>query len=492
MIPKSTKSSGFNLVIYLVISGFIFTSCLTKENTTSAIVKIYPDSVIRDVSNFPVGINLDFFMDGGRFPRAEKTTAEALKEMGVRYLRYPGGEKSDLYLFSIPPYEKSQPSLARTGYLGDYPGMITDEGTFTYDPLDFDEFIDICHFMNAEPVLTVAADNYLHEVKKGEKYSSREDLIRNAAEWVRYANIGKKYGVKYWMIGNESWNSNNENSTVDIYAQDVIDFSKAMKAVDSAILIIPNGDSEDFFKTVLTKTGNHIDRICVSNYGIWDFVRGYKTYRDTSKCLIRPALIALNAMNKYASDEQKKKLKLIVSEFGTIDWLGHWKGTNDIGHAIVAFDMAGQLLNQPRIEFLCYWNTRWIENQEKPGVDHDAIDMNGNINPTGFSLLLWNRYLGKQLIKTHTDSNPIVYSTYSPDENKIFVYLINKTETPVSVKIDIENIRSASITKSFEYFGLTPDDMHPVWQPKEPGKHENSIDLKRLSITVLEMKIKKK
>lgn len=39
------------------------------------------------------------------------------------------------------------------------------------------------------------------------------------------------------MIGNESWNKNNVNSTVDMYAQDVIDFSKAMKAVDSGILI---------------------------------------------------------------------------------------------------------------------------------------------------------------------------------------------------------------------------------------------------------------
>ena len=48
------------------------------------------------------------------------------------------------------------------------------------------------------------------------------------------------------------------------------DFSKAMKAVDPSFLIISNGNSDQFFKTVMTKAGNHIDRICVSNYGVVD------------------------------------------------------------------------------------------------------------------------------------------------------------------------------------------------------------------------------
>lgn len=41
-----------------------------------------------------------------------------------------------------------------------------------------------------------------------------------------------------------------------------------MKAVDPSILVIPNGDSDEFFKTVINKAGNYIDRLCVSNYGV--------------------------------------------------------------------------------------------------------------------------------------------------------------------------------------------------------------------------------
>ncbi len=482
---------GFTLIPGLIISCFLLNSCDNKEDKDISCIKIYPDTLINYVSNRPVGINLNFFMDGGRFPVPEHTVTEALAKMGVRYLRYPGGEKSDLYLFSVPPYEESHPTLARTAGLRDYPGVISEENDFTYDPLDFDEYMVICRSLNAEPVVTVAADNYLLDVDKGEKVSSREDLIRNAVEWVRYANIKKKYGIRYWMIGNESWNNNNPNSTAGIYAHDVIDFSIAMKAVDPSILIIPNGDSDEFFKSVITHAGDYIDRICVSNYGVYDFINGYDTYRDSTKNLIWPAMTAIGAMQKYATAEQKGRLKVIVSEFGSIDWAGYWEGSNDIGHAIVTFDMAGQLLLQPQIEFSCFWNTRWIENESKPGTDHDALDKEGNINPTGQSLMIWNKFSGDQMIKAEGIRGVIAYSGFSPDEGKLFVYLVNKTEKPETVQLNIENFRSVSLINAWEYFGLTSDDMHPVWQAKEPGRRAEIVDLKGLSITVLEMKIRR-
>ena len=72
------------------------------------------------------------------------------------------------------------------------------------------------------------------------------------------------------------------------------------------------------------------------------------------------------------------------------------------GHAIVNFDMTGQLLLEPQIEFSCFWNTRWLNNEEQPQTDHDAIDSNGNINPTGYSLLIWNKFMGDKMIKSES------------------------------------------------------------------------------------------
>ena len=169
-----------NLLITATLVLSLFTSCAHKMGDAIAIT-VYTDSIVSDISNHPVGINLNFIMDGGRFPKAKKNVTEAVKELGTKYLRYPGGEKSDLYLFSIPPYEESHTSLARTIGLDDYPGVFKD-GEFVYDPLDFDEFMKVCRDIGAEPVLVVAADNYLRKPGKGERVSSREALIKHAAE----------------------------------------------------------------------------------------------------------------------------------------------------------------------------------------------------------------------------------------------------------------------------------------------------------------------
>ncbi|WP_303010509.1 hypothetical protein [uncultured Bacteroides sp.] len=478
------KTTGKLFLILVLITGIH--SC-RRELPDVATLAVYPDSVINDVSNHPLGINLNFFMDGGRFPNPEHTVTETLSDMKVKYLRYPGGEKSDLYQFGVPPYDKSQPAVCRTIGLDDYPGMFAADGSLVFDPLDFDEFMQICDTLGAEPVIVVAADRYLLPAEKGKRPAKRSELINHAVEWVRYANIKKKYGVRYWMIGNESWNNNNINSTADIYAQDVIDFSKAMKAVDPSILIIPNGDDEEFFKTVITKAGDYIDRLCVSNYGVFDFDRGYRTYSDSAKCLIWPARTALNAMNKYGTEEQLKRWKMIVAEYGTIDWAGLWKSANDMGHAIVTFDMTGQLLMEPQIEFSCFWNTRWIGN-ENSNADHDALDKDGNMNPTGVALKIWNSFLGTQMVRSESCDSVITYSSINRDRNKLFVYAVNKRGCISKVKFEIKPYESSSFVQMWEYFGTSPEDCSPVWQ-KVTDVDEKCIELKGYSITVLEYKL---
>jgi len=476
------------LLIQVLLTGILINSC--HNDNGLQVIQVYPDSVLNDVSNHPLGINLNFMMDDKRFPEAVRSVSEAVREMGMKYLRYPGGEKSDLYLFGKSPYDTPEPALARSVGLDDYPGMFTKDMSFVYDPLDFDEYIAVCRATGAEPVVVVAADNYLRPLKYGQWVSSREELLHHAVEWVRYANIKKKYNVRYWMIANESWNNNNVNSNADIYAQDVIDFSKAMKEVDPTVLIIANGAGDAFYKTVITKAGDYIDRLTVSNYGVYNFFRGYDTYRDTSQILIWPAINAIKAMHTWATPSQLNKLKMIVAEYGTIDWARLWDGTNDMGHAIVAFDMTGQLLQQKDIEFSCFWNTRWIENGEKPGKDHDAIDENGNLYPTGQALRIWGNFLGNQMIKSDTLRSIITFASYNPHSQELFAYLINKGEKTETIKIEIRNNKTELIQDAWELYGNGPEDINPVWQQIPRLKPGNPIDLRGTSITIIKMKIK--
>ena len=271
---------GRHGLLFLAFAVSTIFSCSEKPTDT---IIIYTDSIVTDVSRHPIGINLDYFMDGDLDLRRTRNTTEALKAMGVKFLRYPGGDKSDLNLFSVPPYDSARPSLARTGKgaVDDYANILKDYKDFKYDVLDFDEFISVCRTLGAEPVVVVPSDSYLKNFPPGCTFTGRADLIKHAAEWVRYSNIKKKYGVKYWMVGNECWNPNNPNFTAEIYAQDVLDFSKAMKAVDSTILIAANGNNANYFKPIIQKAGDLIDYLTLSNYPVWDYKAGYSTYRDT-------------------------------------------------------------------------------------------------------------------------------------------------------------------------------------------------------------------
>ena len=477
------------LAVLIIMAGSHF-GC--QKEKPDVVINIDPDSVMADVSHHPVGINVDYFMDDDNYLKPERRTADALKDMGMKYIRYPGGNKSDFYFFSKPPWEKSEPTLARTGKgaVGGRHKVMKDYSEFAVDVLDFDEFIDMCREIGAEPILCVAADEYLVDYPEGCTWSTREELIEHAVEWVRYSNIKKGYDVKYWMIGNESWHRQNINSTAEIYGRDVIDFSIAMKEVDPSILIIPNGNAIEFCDTVLDIAGDYIDMFCISNYPIWDYKAGYATYRDTLQDLMHPVDRALTAINKYAARPDGKKFELIVCEYGPFDWAHKWEFINDMGHALCNFEMTGKQLLVPEITFSQFWNTRWIENDTDPHSVYDALDRHGNFNATGYSMMIWGNYLGDEMVKTTSTLHVRTFASYVPDENKLFVYLMNMVNEPQSVQLDVDGYDIDSVVEAWELIGHGPDDVDPVWQEKTDIIDPSMIEIAGTSITVVEFKLK--
>jgi alpha-L-arabinofuranosidase len=454
-------------------------------------VKIYPDSVLNDVSNHPLGINLDYFMDNDEYLQPRRKLADALKAMGVKYLRYPGGNKSDFYFFSRPPYNRSIPTLARTGkdaVDGRNRALNSTATDFKNKVLDFDQFMGICRKIGAEPVIVVAADEYLVNYPAGSTWSTKAQLLKNAVEWVRYANIKKKYHVKYWMIANESWNSNNKNSTAEIYARDVVDFSIAMKAVDPGISIIPNGNSDGWWKTVLEKAAGHIDAICLSNYPIYGLPNGFASYRDSTVNLMSPVQTAIAAIEKYASPGDKNRLKVIASEYGPFDWgaKDKWPYVNTMGYNLANFELTGEQLKEPRLIFSCFWNTRWLENDSLKYSVFDALDRDGNFNANGQGLMIWGKFLGKKMVKTTSDVHLRSFASYSPDKKSLFVYLINKSADPIVVDALIVNYKARAVRQAWELSSTGPDDVHPVWLKTESPRDGTRQIVHGSSIKVIE------
>jgi len=444
--------------------------------------------MVNDISDFPLGINLDYFMDDDNYLKPQTRTADALKIMGAKYLRYPGGNKSDCYLFSRPPYEKSDPRLARTGRraVSGRNAVLNESCTdFRNDVLDFDEFIAMCREVGAEPVVVVAADEYCLDYPEGSTWSTRDELIENAVEWVRYANIKKKYNVKYWMIANETWVT---QSNACAYANDVVSFSKAMKAVDPSIWIVPNGNMPDWWDAVFTTARGHFDAICNSNYpiNITDTI-----YTDD----FNPTSICIDALKKYGHLTGKKDMKVIMAEFGPYNWGKDQQHSfvNNQFNNLVNFEITGKQLEEPMIAFSCFWNTRWINDRNGKENGYDALDKNGNLNANGQGLMIWGNYHGDRMVKvTAEKGSAVAFSSLMSDENRLFIYLLNKVTEPVDITLEIPGYKIKNARQVCELRGKDPDDQKPVLNKTQIkiGAKEH-IHMPGVTIRVLEYDISK-
>jgi hypothetical protein len=177
----------------------------------------------------------------------DATASSLMKAAGIRELRYPGGSVADAYHWKTHTV---------TG------------GSWAAPNTDFDHFMATAKAVGAQPIVTA-------------NYGS--GTPQEAADWVRYANVEKHYGVKYWEIGNEIPGNGHYGSRWEVdthtdkspaaYARNLIAYAKAMKAVDptvkiGAVVTTPGswpdgvtgpGDSADWNHTVLSMAASSID-----------------------------------------------------------------------------------------------------------------------------------------------------------------------------------------------------------------------------------------
>jgi hypothetical protein len=180
-------------------------------------------------------------------------TQGLLKQAGVDMLRYPGGSYGDAYNW--------QNNTVQNGFVA--------------QNTDFDQFMGTAQAIGAQPIIIA---NY------------GTGTPQEAAAWVQYANITKGYGVKYWEIGNEQygdgfygadWEANNYSDKSPVqYANELLQYASAMKAVDpsikiGAVLTLPGnwpdsvvagGESGDWNQEVLSIAGSAIDFAIVHFY----------------------------------------------------------------------------------------------------------------------------------------------------------------------------------------------------------------------------------
>ena len=257
-----------------------------------------------------------------------KDVVEALKEIKIPVLRWPGGCFADEYhwMDGIGPKENRK-KMVNTHW----GGVVEDNSFGTH------EFMELCRQLGCEPYIN------------GNLGSG---TVQEMSEWVEYmtfdgvspmADLRKKNGhaepwkVKYFGVGNENWGCGG-NMTPEFYANMYRRYQTYCRNYgDNKLYKIacgPNVDDYNWTEGVMKVASNFMDGISLHYYthpGGWEH-KGPATgfddkmwYKSLKKTLKMEELIDkhIEIMDRY---DKEKRVGLIVDEWG--GWYDVEPGTN--------------------------------------------------------------------------------------------------------------------------------------------------------------------
>lgn len=434
------------------------------------VITIHPEQVLREGADRWLGINLNYIRDlDANRPAGSRPLAPALDDLGVRWLRFPGGEKSDFHRFARPPYASVEP--ISLGWYQEPQGR----------RMDFDAYIALCRTRGAEPYVVVACDS---PERTGATW---DEQLAHAVAWVRYAKE-HACGVRHWEIGNENWH--NQTAPAAAMAAQVVRFARAMKAVDPTIRIGASGNNREWWKIFLPLAAADLDFITLSLYNCWDWKSYDRLLRAPEPDLCADAGNALRAINDLPAGPDRDRLRVIVVETNSRDYSKDgWGSANNLGHAIVTFETFGRLLREPRIGAAMLWNTRWVDQGKALEDIFYALDDDNTLTASGLAVALWGRHLQARLLAVEGGRGALrAHASASADGTTWTVWLVNRGREPAAgVRVRLGGL--GGTVSAYRLSGNSSDDLRPVQDAPAPlaivDGAAGPLTLPPLSITVI-------
>jgi alpha-N-arabinofuranosidase len=258
-----------------------------------------------------------------------KDVIEAVRQLDVSILRWPGGNFASAYNWKdgIGPKDRrpARPELAWNDVESNRFGT--------------DEFLRYAELIGTEPYICI---------------NLGLGTIDDARHWVEYTNGSQQtfwanerrrngrerpWNVKFWALGNEidgPWQMGHKNA--EDYSKMALEAGKAMRAVDPAIKLVASGSSNygadwiGWNRTVLQTLRNLVDYIAIHTYianrenDVERYLGGWQQtidrYIDTTAALIRqvqtgpnprPIYIAYDEWNVWYRTGQRERLEEIYT-----------------------------------------------------------------------------------------------------------------------------------------------------------------------------------
>lgn len=251
---------------------------------------------------------------------------EALKELHIPVLRWPGGCFADEYHWrdGVGPRQQ-RPRMVNSNW----GGTIEDNSFGTHD------FFDLCEILGCEPYLSGnVGSGTVEELAKWVEYITAED--GPMAQLRKENGREKPWKLKYLGVGNESWGCGG-NFVPEYYANVYRRYQTYCRNFNGnrlyKIASGASGNDYNWTEVMMHNAGNLMDGISLHYYTVltWDGSKGSAIKFDTSdwywtlaECLEIGNIVKTHCdiMDRY---DPQKRVGLMVDEWGT--WFDEEPGT---------------------------------------------------------------------------------------------------------------------------------------------------------------------
>lgn len=471
------------------------------------------------------GVCVNYLIDSDDYsPDRERSLRDSLKDLNVKAIRWNEGEVGDKMIWSIPPFE--QPNAHSTHLRT--PGTVhnnwrVDENGKVERAMQLDEVIAVARDLDVELYIIVGIDAIWVEDPsvrgtdtkgegdpEGEVHKRMTDFAwategQSARDMIIAGTRGLALYLKehaadldiFLEIGNENY-LGDANWKPDCYAEIANALAAAIKRVNPNLHVGPQL-AEQYPWTSIGEDGrswNEVmrrrldlslyDHLVVHNYG----------FGETGN--LGSAIEFLETLPA----EQRERLELTVTETGT--W--HLPGTkerwspNDLRGALYQIRWLGFLQTQGKghVRTPLFWTTRWLSVLKRGALTEtfNAIDMDGDLVPSGQAIKLWNDHVHDQLVKTTVDGgdrDTAAYTSIDSDTGAMTLWLVNNRPEACAISVQLEGCSPQLITNAYLLTGDGPTDTQPSISPaqvptlarQENDRAEIAVDMQPYSAMVL-------
>jgi hypothetical protein len=427
----------------------------------SILTACQPEFATQTPTNYPTGV---FVID----------TASDLGEISPYMLGTNHGPWADLGVNNLEPVKNSGITFLRWpgGNWGDRNDITTRQA---------DNYIAQAKMIGAEPSITLRLPGSTPEA---------------AAEWVRYMNVEKQYGVKYWSIGNEPSLYEADTSLGD-QAMDAVEypkrwreFAQAMKKVDPAIILYGpdthqfNGDPAVDPKD--TEGRDYLREFLKLNADLVDIVTVHRYPFPSCRTCGTPSKTELLA-NTPEWDDIIPNLRRVIRDMtgkeipvGVMEWNSNWSNVSGAETSPDSFlgalwtaDVMGRMIRQ-RPALLAYWTLK----TGASGAGHALMD-SYNLRPSYYVFQIYKRF-GNHLLAANADDPMVSLFAAKRDDGTLTAIFVNRGDAAVTMVLQLEKGGAFKLEEAYLFdatHNAEPADL-PAFENGDP------VELAPLSVTL--------